>query len=123
MNDRTIKVRGLNELQQKLDMKFLVQPEMGPAVETFSKRIQRGGKGLGAKRNPIAATLHPFGADLETPLSNPRNTGNEWTRKNRDIVYRMGPRVFGKMVKRIEERWAAENAASIGPGDYSGLDG
>ena len=113
-----IKVKGLNELVAKTEWDVLAQPEIGPAIETFVKRIERGGKGLGAKRNSLTREVHTLGARVESTLIPPRVIGVSWQRKNEGIVRSMAPRVFGKMVTRIEERWAADNAASVGPSSY-----
>jgi len=121
MTARTIKVKGLNELNQKLDMDFLVQPEMDAALESFEKRLLRQGKGLGAQRNEIAAERRTMGATARSTLVYPRTKGTSWGRKNEAIMKSMAPRVFAKMVRKIEERWASENAASVAPDSYEGL--
>lgn len=123
MTTREIRVRGLNEVEQKLDEAYLLQPELDAALETFAKRMQRGGKGLGARRNTVSANVQSFGAEAVSSLNNPRTTGGAWGAKNQRILSNMAPRVFRKMTQRIEERWAAEQASSQSPGDYSGLDG
>lgn len=123
MTIRELRVHGLTELLKKTDWDVLAQPEAQAAVETISKRLMRPGKGLGAKRNELAADVRPLGATITTTLNYPRTTGSSWGKKEWQIANGMAPRVVRKMIQRIEERWAAENAASIGPGDYSGLGG
>lgn len=119
MTGRAIKVVGLNELQMKLDTDFLLQPELDSALESFERRLLRQGKGLGAQRNEIAAERHTLGATARSSLNYPRTTGSSWQRKNERAVTAMAPRVFGKMVKRIEERWAADG--QIPAVSYEGL--
>lgn len=118
MTIREVKVKGLNELAAKTDWDVLAQPELGGALETFGKRMERQGKGLGARRNTITRETQPLGARAESTLTYPRTTGVAWQRKQERVIKAMSPRVLSKMVKRIEERWAAENPSSIGAGDY-----
>lgn len=105
MTTRTIQVKGLNELVAKCDWDVLVQPEMEGARDTFVERFQRQGKGLGAQRNTLGATTRPLGATVETTLNYPRTVGTAWARKNEGIAKAMSPRVFGKVISRIEQRW------------------
>jgi hypothetical protein len=123
MTVKEIRVLGLTELVKKCDWDVLAQPEAGAAVETISKRLLRKSKGLGAQRNELSADVRPLGATITSTLGYPRTTGSSWGRKEWQIALGMAPRVAKKMVQRIEERWAAENAASIGPGNYEGLGG
>lgn len=107
---REIKIAGLARIEKNLDAEVLVQPEIDDARDTIVTRIQRGGKGLGAKRNTLSAATLPLSARVTTSLIYPRTTGTSWQRKNEAIVKAMGPRVVNKMVKRIEARWAGEQA-------------
>lgn len=51
----TIRVKGLAELERKLDGSVLLQPEAEAAVETIGARIARPtGKRIGVKRNTIS---------------------------------------------------------------------
>ena len=118
MSGITIKVKGLNELTAKTDWDVLLQPEIEPALETIGKRMERQGKGLGAKRNSLTRETRPLGARVRSSLNPPRTTGQSWQEKNEAVVKSMAPRVLAKMVKRVEERWAADNAASVGPASY-----
>ena len=118
MSGITIKVKGLNELTAKTDWDVLLQPEIEPALETIGKRMERQGKGLGAKRNSLTRETQPLGARVRSSLNPPRTTGQSWQEKNEAVVKSMAPRVLAKMVKRVEERWAADNAASVGPASY-----
>lgn len=104
---RTVKISGLNEFMATCDWDVLVQPEMETARDTIVKRILRQGKGLGAKKNTLAATTRPFGATVVSTLNYPRTKGIAWGRKNEVVVPAMAPNVLRKMVRRIQERWSA----------------
>lgn len=118
---RTVKVAGLNELQEKLNFDLLVQPELPASLESFERRLMRQGKGLGAKKNTIAVERRTLMAAAQSTLNTPRTTGSSWQRKNTRIVQAMAPRVFAKMAKQIEERWASSNPRGVNPGNYEGL--
>ena len=118
MAERAVQVKGLNELVEKTQWDVLLQPEFDGALETFGKRMERQGKGLGAKRNTITRETQPLGARAQSTLNYPRTTGVAWQRKQEAVMKSMAPRVLNKMVKRIEERWAAEHPSSVGGGDY-----
>lgn len=102
---REIRVVGLEDLERKLDGKFLVQPEIADAMETFGKRMQRGGKGLGAQRNTIAIQREALGVRAQTTLNNPRQTGMTWARKNIAIIKAMANSVFRKAAERMRARF------------------
>lgn len=106
---RNIRLEGLPELLAKLDTKYLVQPEMEHAMDTFTQRVMtRRGSGLGAKRAVLAEAVTPFEvSSITSSKKNPRNTGKAWLRKNERIIGAMAPRVLAKAVERIEERWAS----------------
>ena len=118
MAQRDVQVKGLDELLRKTQWDVLAQPEFDGALETFGKRMERQGKGLGAKRNSIRRETQPLGALAESTLIWPRTTGVSWQNKQEAVLKSMAPRVLNKMVRRIEERWAADNPASVGAGDY-----
>ena len=118
MAQRDVQVKGLDELLRKTQWDVLAQPEFDGALETFGKRMERQGKGLGAKRNSIRRETQTLGARAESTLNYPRTTGVSWQGKQEAVIKSMAPRVLNKMVKRIEERWAADNPASVGAGDY-----
>ena len=118
MAQRDVQVKGLDELLRKTQWDVLAQPEFDGALETFGKRMERQGKGLGAKRNSIRRETQPLGARAESTLIWPRTTGVSWQNKQEAVLKSMAPRVLNKMVRRIEERWAADNPASVGAGDY-----
>jgi hypothetical protein len=68
------------------------------------ERMDRQGKGLGAKRNRITKKQ---AAELELLVEStriwPRTKGTAWTRKNIAIVKAMAPRVMRKAAQRIAE--------------------
>lgn len=111
MSVREVKVKGLNELEKKLDIEFLVQPEIDDARDTIVDRVERRpGKGLGAKKNQLSADTRPLGATVTSTLNYPRTTGTAWGRKNEAIIKSMAGRVLSKAVGRIEQRWTSEHA-------------
>lgn len=122
MTEREVQVKGLDELVQKTQWDVLAQPEFDAALESFGKRMERQGKGLGAQRNSIRRETQSLGARAESTLNYPRTRGSAWQRKQEGALKSMAPRVLNKMVKRIEERWAAQNPASVGPGSYGDVE-
>lgn len=102
---REIKVLGLAELEKKLDGDFLVQPEIDDAFASFGKRMERGGKGLGAQRNTIAIQQSALAVSARTTLNSPRMTGASWSRKNIAIIKAMASSVFRKAAERMKARF------------------
>jgi hypothetical protein len=119
-NWRAIKITGLKELEEKLGKDFLLNPELPGALASFQKRIARGGKGIGAKRNVIGFSVVGNSVRAHTTLRHPRQSGGEWTRKNQRIIGAMAPRVFAKMARNVEARWAADG--NVPPANYSGVE-
>jgi hypothetical protein len=113
MATRNVRIVGLKELEAKCDFDVLVQPEMEDARDTFLGRINRQGKGLGAQRNQLSATVQGLGATVESTLNYPRTKGTKWGQKNERVVAAMAPRVIKKAISRIEARWAAGNPGSV----------
>ena len=105
MATRNVRVVGLNELQAKCDFDVLVQPEMEDARDTILGRINRQGKGLGAQRNQLTATVQGLGATVQTTLNYPRTKGTSWGRKNERVVPLVANNAIKKAIGRIEERW------------------
>lgn len=101
------KVEGLDEIQAKLDEDFLVQPELEHARDTIVERVERQGRGLGAKRNSLSTVKEPLGAKVTSTLNHPRTKGTSWGRKNESIFKSMSGRVVKKAIERIESRWSA----------------
>lgn len=100
--------KSFERMRQQIGFDVLVQPEVNDARDTIVKRIERGGRKMGAKRNTLTASTRPLGATVVTTLSNPRQSGKAWGKYNTLVVVKMGPHVLRKMVKRIRERFAAE---------------
>jgi len=73
------------------------------AIEKISARMERGGRGLGARRNTIQT--HPHAEDLTSLVTStrnyPRTTGSTWVKKNYGIARAMAPRVLKKAADRI----------------------
>ena len=105
MTQLTVKVLGLEELQKRTGWDPMVQPEMDLALDTFKKRILRGGPGLGAKRNTLTPTQKPLQLNVETTRINPRTKGISWQRKNTSITRSMSGRVMKKAIQRMQARW------------------
>jgi len=85
------------------DVKRAVREAMyQEALEKIGTRMERGGKGLGAKRNTVT---HMPDGDLQMRVSStriwPRTKGTSWQRKNIGIVRAMAPRVLRKAAERI----------------------
>jgi len=104
----TVKILGLKELEQKLDGSFLVQPEIEPALDSVANRGKRGGKGLGAKRNPITVRESALTRDLISSLHNPRQTGRTWRDSNiRRFLPPVARNALNKAAKNIMARFGA----------------
>lgn len=113
----TVKVVGLEELQKKLQPSYLYEPEIEAALDTVAKRGQRGGRGLGAKLNPISVEKRRLSRSVISPLArpsgstrtrgargtgtprprwmqragyNPRRKGTSWLRKNLGATWTTG---------------------------------
>lgn len=107
MTDLEIKLPSIDKLRKNFDFDVLVQPEVEDARDTILARVQRGGKGLGAKRNTLLATTRPLGATVQSTRNFPRTKGTSWGSTNEAIVRSMAPNVLRKMVQRIGARWAS----------------
>lgn len=106
--DLTIRILGLEELKKKLNGAFLVQPEIGPALDTVAKRGARGGKGLGAQNNPIGVSAQPLSRVLSTPLNFPRTRGTSWLAANlRRFLPAVARNALNKAARGITARWAS----------------
>lgn len=109
----TIKVLGLEELEQKCQTSILLDPAIEEGINTIKDRMLRQGKGLGAKRNVLAATstggsgLAFPGAEIRTSLVWPRTTGSSLKRKDEAIFKAMSGNVIRKAIQRIRDRWGA----------------
>lgn len=87
------------------DIERIAQKQI--VYEIFDKvteRVERGGRGLGARRNRITERSNGF---YEIVLSStrifPRTIGSSWVKKNVAIIRAMAPRVASKAAQRIAE--------------------
>ncbi len=103
----TISVRGLAELERKLGWPFLADPGRVKAIDSFVKRGERQGRGLGAKRNTITTERHGLGASLSSTLNYPRRTGSFRQRKIMAAWNSMKGRVINAWKRDIEARWSS----------------
>ena len=108
----TVRIEGLKELEKKLDGKFLVQPEIEGALDTVAKRGQRGGRGLGAQRNPIGVGQGRLTRVLTSGTHHPRQKGTAWKRKNvgaagfgRGVLGATAQNALKKAARRMEQRF------------------
>lgn len=83
----------------------LVQKQIDHEILTkIDQRVQRGGKGLGARRNTITGERQGFYAlTMTSTRVFPRTKGTSWQRKNIAIIKSMAPRVARATAKRIAE--------------------
>jgi hypothetical protein len=74
------------------------------SLEKIALRMERGGKGLGARRNTVK---HKKVNDTELRVDStriyPRVIGSSWQRKNIGIAKSMAPRVLRKGAQRVVE--------------------
>lgn len=108
---RTLKLENIEQVLARLDFDVLAQPEMEGARDTIVKRIMRGGKGKGAKKNTLTATVTSglLGATVRSTLSHPRTRGTAWGRYQEKVVGGIvAKNAVKKAVQRIEQRWAGE---------------
>ena len=70
-------------------------------LEKIGQRMERGGKGLGAKRNIISRQTAALEMGVQSTRHFPRTRGTAWTQKNVAIVKAMAPRVLRKAALRI----------------------
>ena len=72
-------------------------------LEKIGQRMERGGKGLGARRNVVSHRIAGLAMEVETTRRFPRTRGAAWARKNVGIVRGMAPNVLRKTALRIVE--------------------
>ena len=70
-------------------------------LKKIDERVQRQGKGLGARRNVIDRKLTGLELTVDTTKIRPRTKGTAWQRKNVSIIKAMAPRVARKTALRI----------------------
>lgn len=129
----TVQVRGLKELEKKLNGSVLYEDEVEDGLDTIEKRMLRGGKARsqGKKTNTVRSerthlsrrvastrrgntireTVPSFGRGVnrrKNPDFNPRVTGRAWLDYQVHAVFKkMAPNVVRKIIKRINARWSA----------------
>ena len=74
---------------------------LSEALEKIGERMERGGKGLGAKRNVVTLRRNALTLEAASTLRRPRTKGTAWTRKNVGIVRAMAPRVLNAVARRV----------------------
>ena len=109
----TVGIVGLKELERKLDGKFLIQPEVESALDTVAQRGKRGGKGQGAKVNPIALRGAPLTRILTSPIRSPGNRIEAIPSFGRGAGRRKNPR-FNPRSKGTS--WIRKNVGAAGYG-------
>lgn len=102
-----VKIEGLAELEKKLGYPFLVDPAVNEGLGTIGTRVERGGKGLGARRNLIQRVPLSEGLKMTSTRIYPRTRGTSWLNKNVRVIRAMFPNVLRKAAQRIEQRWAS----------------
>ena len=110
----TFQIKGLKELERKLDGKFLIQPEMEHVRDALVTRIGRRRKTRGFRNNPLAVTVSPLLsgsstiAQVGTPLNAPRTTGSAWKKFVASLVNgSFMRRQLNSAAKKIAARWAS----------------
>lgn len=72
------------------------------AIDKIATRMERGGKGIGAKRNRITRQQRE---ELRETITStrywPRTKGTSWQRKNIGIAKAMAPRVLNAYARRV----------------------
>jgi hypothetical protein len=71
------------------------------AFEKINVRAQRGGRGIGAKRNTVESRIRGLEMDVVSTLIWPRAIGSSWLRKNIGIIRATVPRYVRSIAKRI----------------------
>lgn len=104
---RNVTVKGLAEIEAKLNASVLLDPRLQEITTTFVDRLLRPSKGLGARNNTLSPEMRELGATIRSTLNWPRTTGAAMHRKQEGIVKGMAPRVIGKAISDIEARWAS----------------
>jgi hypothetical protein len=114
--ERTVTIKGLAELQKKLDFDVLASPYLQYALTTFQQRIDRVPKkaGLGMQRNTLMSEAKPLSLTTTSTLKYPRTKGTSWGKTMYAALNAMAPRVMNKVVQRIEAAWAISTRGGLG---------
>lgn len=110
-----VKVKGLSELEKKLDSKFLLQPEVELRLrDKLVERIRRPRRKAGFQRNPLGVATAPLAGDgsvlatIGTPLNHPRRSGGAWLRFVMGLMRgSFMSRQLATAVKEINARWSS----------------
>ncbi|MGE0057006.1 MAG: hypothetical protein AB7P33_09845 [Dehalococcoidia bacterium] len=105
-----VQIKGLKELEAKLGGSVLYEDETEAGLDTIEKRMLRGGKGLGAKRNTVSSERLVLSRRVQSTDNWPRVTGRSWRDKQVALFKAMSPRVARSIIKKINQRWAAAGA-------------
>lgn len=89
----------------------IYRPAAQRAIEKIGVRMERGGKGLGARNNTVVSKPGTLSATVTSTLHNPRQKGTSWQRKNIVIANAMASRQLNAEFKREVE---AEFARAAG---------
>lgn len=112
----SIHIEGEEELLKKLDPS-LYEPEFEDGLGTITRRLERGGRGLGSRVNQVrteregklsrfVTTTLSDNPNPKSPSFNPRTTGRSWRDKQISIFKGMRNRVLKSISRKIQERWA-----------------
>lgn len=108
--DIKVNIKGLPELERKLDGDFLVHPAVDEAVQKIMDRplrVRKRGQGAGIRNNALSATREGLSARVQSTLRHPRRTGAAWTRYNIAAMRKMAPNVLRAAARRIEGTFGA----------------
>lgn len=130
----TIEVKGLKELEKKLGGSVLYEDAVEEGLDTFEKRMLRGGraKAAGKRTNLVTSQRAHLSRRINTTLRdetnirqmvpsfgrgagrrrnpdfNPRSSGRKWRDYQVLAVFKkLAPSVVRKIIKKINARWEA----------------
>ena len=66
-----VKIEGLGKIERKLRSKLFTDAGKAEITQKLATRMRRGGKGIGARRNPIAAESRGFNVGLSLDAAQP----------------------------------------------------
>jgi hypothetical protein len=98
----TVTLKG--PLFEKKITPIVEQAIIRESLHKFEERMNRGGKGVGSKRNTVTQKREELVLTAETTLIRPRTRGTAWQKKNVGIVKAMAPRVLRATALRITEQ-------------------
>lgn len=96
------------ELIKAITRPEIYEPSVTRLIGNIAKRVERGGKGLGARNNIVTSSSGHLGAEVRSTRHNPRRSGSAWRSKNVGIAVGVARRGFESEVKKeIEAAWRA----------------